>query len=73
MLHTKSIDRPTYVTAAQVCGRFSISNMTLWRWVGDEALGFPRPMHIKNRRFWKLDELERWEAQQLAQRATVSA
>jgi hypothetical protein len=35
--------------------------MSLWRWLRDEALGFPRPIVINNRRYWLIAELEAWE------------
>lgn len=34
------------------------SSMTLWRYLQDEKLGFPRPIIIRNRRFWDADEIE---------------
>lgn len=36
----------------------NISDMTLWRWLHDESLGFPQPTMIRNRRFWDADEIE---------------
>jgi len=36
----------------------NISDMTLWRWLRDESLGFPQPTMIRNRRFWDADEIE---------------
>jgi predicted DNA-binding transcriptional regulator AlpA len=35
-----------------------VSQMTLWRWLQDESLGFPRPTTIRNRRYWDADEIE---------------
>jgi hypothetical protein len=35
--------------------------MSLWRWLRDPKLGFPRPMRINGRRFWKLAALEAWD------------
>lgn len=34
------------------------SNMTLWRYLDDERLGFPRPIIIRNRRFWDAAEID---------------
>ncbi len=41
--------------------RYHLSAMSLWRWVQDEALGFPMPLVIRNRNYFWLDELEAWE------------
>ena len=35
--------------------------MTLWRWLHDPELGFPKPFRINGRRFWKEPELTAWE------------
>jgi predicted DNA-binding transcriptional regulator AlpA len=37
------------------------SDMTLWRWLHDEKMGFPQPLRINGRRFWRLTDLEEWE------------
>jgi hypothetical protein len=52
----------TYLSAAQVRSRYGgISDMTLWRWLQDEQLGFPEPEWIRRRRFWREDKLSAWE------------
>jgi predicted DNA-binding transcriptional regulator AlpA len=55
-------DHQTFLPASQVRTRYGVSDMSLWRWCRDDALGFPHPLRINGRRFWKLAELERWEA-----------
>lgn len=35
-----------------------VSGMTLWRWLHDESLGFPKPTVIRNRRYWDASEVE---------------
>lgn len=35
-----------------------ISSMTIWRYLNDDELNFPRPITIRSRRFWKSDEIE---------------
>jgi predicted DNA-binding transcriptional regulator AlpA len=52
----------TYLPAGQVRARYGVSDMAIWRWLRDEALRFPAPIRIHNRRYWKLAELEAWEA-----------
>ena len=34
-----------------------VSNMTLHRWLADESLGFPRPIVIRNRRYFDAAEV----------------
>lgn len=38
----------------------SISDMTLWRWAHDEHLGFPKPILIQGRRYWRDVEINSW-------------
>lgn len=53
-----------------LCG--GISDMTLWRWLQDPDLEFPRPVHIQRRRYWREVEMLGWlEAQAEAQRGAV--
>jgi hypothetical protein len=48
-------DRPldagvVYRKSAQVRARYGgVSDMTLWRWLHDEQLGFPQPIRINGR------------------------
>lgn len=52
-----------YLGASAVRQRYgNCSDMTLWRWLADEDLGFPQPLRIQRRRFWRLSDLQRWEA-----------
>jgi predicted DNA-binding transcriptional regulator AlpA len=55
-------DHQTYLPASQVRIRYGVSDMSLWRWLRDEALGFPHPIRINGRRFWRLADLEAFEA-----------
>lgn len=57
-------DNVRYLSAAAVLTRYGISAPTLWRWLGDVSLGFPQPMRINKRRFWRLTDLEHFEARQ---------
>ena len=46
------------LTAAQVREIFGgISDMTLWRWLEDDDVPFPRPLYVRRRRFWREDEI----------------
>ena len=53
-------------TVREFCG--GISDMSLWRWLNDPALNFPRPIYISRRRYWRQADVLTWvEAQAAAQ------
>lgn len=56
--------------AATVWKRYGKTDRTLDRWLKDEALSFPRPIIIRNRRYFKENELLNWE---IAQASKVNA
>ncbi len=59
-----------YLTATQVRQRFGgISDMTLWRWMHDERVGFPRPVVISRRRYFRLADIDAFQERQAAQSA----
>lgn len=37
-----------------------ISDMTLWRWLNEAEIGFPQPIRINGRRYWRIQELLSW-------------
>lgn len=37
-----------------------VSDMTLWRWLNDPALNFPKPIYIARRRYWKEADVSEW-------------
>lgn len=47
--------------AATVWKRYGKTDRTLDRWLKDETLGFPRPVFIRSRRYFKEAELLNWE------------
>jgi hypothetical protein len=58
--------RPTggkvYLTSKQVRERYgNVSDMTIWRWSRDEALGFPQPEYINGRRYWNAAGLDTFD------------
>ena len=61
-------DKEVYLTAPQVCQRYNISDMSLWRWLNNPALGFPQPLKINRRRYFREAELIEWERRQAAAR-----
>ncbi len=50
--------------AALTRKRYGISDMTLWRWENDSALNFPQPIRINGRRYWRIADLQAFEARQ---------
>jgi predicted DNA-binding transcriptional regulator AlpA len=51
----------------QLCG---VSRATLWRWLEDPNLAFPKPVKINTRRYWLEAEILTWLE---AQRTTAPA
>lgn len=52
-------------TVRQMCG--GISDMSLWRWLDNPELNFPRPIYIGRRRYWKEADIVAWlEAREVA-------
>lgn len=41
-----------------LCG--GICRMSLWRWLNDPALNFPRPIYIGRRRYWREADVLAW-------------
>ena len=55
-------DTPTLVPAAQVRQRYGgVSTMWLERRLKNPESGFPKPIYIGRRRYWRLEELVAWE------------
>jgi predicted DNA-binding transcriptional regulator AlpA len=52
--------------ARAVMTRYGICDRTLDRWLVSERLSFPRPTMINKRRYFRLDEIEKWERAQAA-------
>jgi hypothetical protein len=42
----------------QVCKRYQVSAMTIWRWDRDPNLGFPKPIYIRGRKYRDERELD---------------
>ena len=64
----------TYLTGPQVCARYNIVQMTLWRWLRDPELGFPQPaMRVKDRRRWREEDLIAWERSSAPRRHRAEA
>lgn len=52
----------------EMCG--DVSDMTLWCWLNDPAMNFPRQIYIARHRYWKEQDVVAWLE---AQASTVAA
>lgn len=50
-----------FLSGQEVMARYSISEMTLYRWVNDPDMHFPQPMIVNRRRRFAEEELSEWE------------
>lgn len=55
----------TFLTGPQVQARYQKSHVSIWRWMNDDRLGFPAPLKINRLNYWRLSDLEAWEAAQV--------
>jgi predicted DNA-binding transcriptional regulator AlpA len=51
-----------FLTTEQVRKRYNITNQTIWRWLRDPELGFPKPETIRRRRYWLEAKLDAFDA-----------
>jgi len=50
-----------YLSASEVMQRLGKSQMTIWRWLRDPKMNFPKPYRFQRQRAWSLCELLAWE------------
>ncbi len=63
--HPNPHKRIQAATVREMCG--GISDMSLWRWLNDPDVNFPKPIYIGRRRYWKEAEIIAWlEAREVA-------
>lgn len=55
--------------AVKVLERYGVSQMSLWRWERDPKLGFPCPVRIARRRYFRLSDLLEFERRQVTAKA----
>jgi hypothetical protein len=61
-------DDDSFLPTSRVTRRYGVSKMFVERRLANDPT-FPRPHYFGKRRFWKLAELRRWEAQQTERKA----
>ena len=49
-----------------VAERYNVTPRTIHRWDRQPDLGFPRPVFINGRKYRRLNQLENWERQRVA-------
>jgi predicted DNA-binding transcriptional regulator AlpA len=50
-----------FLPARAVWERYGVTSMSLYRWLADEQMGFPRPIYFGRFRHWRLSDLIAWE------------
>lgn len=45
---------------------FGVSDMTIWRWLDDKRLNFPRPIVVRRRRYWRKSDIAEFQARNTA-------
>ncbi len=59
-----------FLPARKTWERYGVSDMTLYRWLRDERMNFPKPVYLGRFRYWKLKDLESWEMSRARSSAT---
>jgi hypothetical protein len=49
-----------------VAARYSVTTRSIDRWRKDPELAFPQPIFIRDRKYWSLADLEKWERERTA-------
>lgn len=63
-----SPDANKWLPTRQVLERYSICDRTLYRWIRDETLSFPRPHVVNGRRYFSETALIEWERSNVSSR-----
>ena len=60
--------------AKAVIDMFGVSHMTLWRWMKDEGVAFPKPkLVINRRRYWDAADIDAYSKRGQVQNAVKAA
>jgi hypothetical protein len=59
--HRQEDGSTALLPARRVMDRYGICARTLDRWVKDESIGFPKPIVVRRRRYWRVGELAAFE------------
>lgn len=69
--HAALVKAQNFLTGPQVQARYQKSHVTIWRWMHDADLRFPQPIQINRLNYWRLSDLEVWEAAQADMRGAA--
>lgn len=58
-------DIDVLIPTSRVADQFGVSQRTLYRWLDDTALAFPKAIKIKTRLYFRLGEIEAWKIQRV--------
>lgn len=72
MPHPVSRPYDDLLPATPVRARYGVSSMTIFRWLADPTLGFPQPLRIRRRRYWRLADLQAFESRHEAEGGRLS-
>ena len=61
LAQSESPDSGPLLPARKVWERYDVTDRTLDRWLEREELGFPKPLVINGRRYFRQYEIESWE------------
>lgn len=64
---------PHYLPARLVAARFASTIRTIDRWTEDQRMAFPQPVYLGRMRFWRVADLEAWEAARAHPNTTEAA
>jgi predicted DNA-binding transcriptional regulator AlpA len=70
--HQPAVTDGPLLPARQVWLRFGVCDRTIDRWLAQPGLGFPRPIIVNRRRYFRLQEIEGWERSRAAANAPVT-
>src|SRR5262245_28073381 len=62
----------TLLTTNQVMRRYSRTRTSIWFWQKDSRLGFPQPIYIRSKKYWRLQDLLNWERRLRRERPQLS-
>lgn len=67
MMSAQVSERQELMTGPQVQRRYQKTYVTIWRWINDKkyaAMAFPKPIQMAGHNYWRISDLEAWEAAQ---------
>jgi predicted DNA-binding transcriptional regulator AlpA len=66
MKNTENPATTIYLSGVEVRERYRCSYQTIWRWINNPEMGFPKPMKINGRNYFMTAELEAFDRRHMA-------